>query len=180
MTAVWGARPAWRGQPVAIFSSMFSPATSRSCRLFPPLLVLAVVAGAFPPAAAAQRPARRQVSGPAPSGESPGGEEAVFRLLRQQLVELLKLQDEVRAARGGYAMAFGPGEQALAFSPQPGVSLAFGYADSFGWSATASHAQFPGRTCVVWVGRIPPERRPTTRHDGNRGGDAEVVCDLVP
>ncbi len=159
---------------------MFSPPTPRLVRFALAFLALAVVAGAFPVAAAAQRPARQQVSGPAPSGESPGDEEAVFRLLRHQLKELLRLQDEVRAARGGYAMAFGAGEQAVAFSPPPGVVLAFGYADSFGWSATASHAQLPGKTCVIWVGRIPPERRPTTRHDGNRGGDAEVVCDLVP
>jgi hypothetical protein len=155
-------------------------ATARCFRPFAALLVLAGVASAVPAAAAGQRAVRQQVAGPAPSGESPGDEEVVFRLLRHQLTELLKRQDEVRTARGGYAMAFGPGEQALAFRPPPGVSLAFGYADSFGWSATASHVQLPGKTCVIWVGRIPPERRPTTRHDGNRGGDAEVVCDLVP
>lgn len=145
------------------------------------LLVLVVGLGVLiPHQGAAQRPARQTVAGPALGGEASGDEEAIFRTLRHQLKELIRAQDQVRLERGGFAMAFGAGEQAIAFVPPAGVSVSFGYADSFGWTATASHTQLPGKTCVVWVGRIPPERRPTTRFDGNRGGDTEVVCDLVP
>jgi hypothetical protein len=144
------------------------------------VLLVACCGILLPQPAAGQRPARQTVAGPALGGEAPGDEELVFRLLRHQLKELIRSQDQVRLERGGFAMAFGNSDQALAFVPPPGVSVTFGYADSFGWTATASHAQLPGKTCVVWVGRVPPERRPTTRFDGNRGWDSEVVCDLVP
>ncbi len=147
------------------------------------LLLLLLAAGVgvlLPHQVAAQRTARQTVAGPALAGEAPGDEETIFRALRHQLKELIRSQDQVRLEHGGFALAFGSGAQALAFVPPAGVSITFGYADSFGWTATASHAQLPGKTCVVWVGRIPPERRPTTRFDGNRGGDSEVVCDLVP
>lgn len=144
------------------------------------LLIVGGLAWALPDGAAAQRPPRQTISGPTLLGESPSDEEAVFRILSQQLKLLIAAQDQVRLERGGFAMAFGRGEQAVTFVPPAGVSLSFGYADSFGWTATATHTLLPGRSCVVWVGRVPPPQRPTTRFDGNRGGDAEVVCDLVP
>lgn len=146
-----------------------------------PLVVLLVgLSGAVPISAAAQRPARQTVSGPAISGDAPADAEALFRSLSDQLKALITAQDQVRSERGGFALAFGTGDQSLAFVPTQGVSISLGYGDSLGWTATASHVLLPGKSCVVWVGRIPPPRRPATRFDGNQGGDAEVVCDLVP
>lgn len=149
-----------------------SPRLAVSILILLPTLVLA-------PGQAQQAP-QRTVAGPsAPKRDAPS-EERIYHLLRRQLRALLAAQEEVRAARGRYAQGFGSGAEAVAFAPPPGVTITFAFADSGGWSAVAIHAALPGKSCVLWAGTVPVPRRPETSHDANRGGEGEVVCDLVP
>jgi len=104
----------------------------------------------------------------------------VYRLLRQQLVELIEIQDSARAQSGEHASSFGNGESSVTLAPLPDVTITIDHASRAGWAASASHAALEGKSCVVWVGMVRPERRPATRFDQNSGLDAEIVCDLVP
>ncbi len=136
---------------------------------------------AVPGEAPAQRAPRVQGAGPVESraAASPDHEQ-VFRQLRLQLHALLEAQDAVRSQRGRFATGFGTGAEAVPFVPPPGVVVRLGHADARGWAAIATHAALPGRSCVIWAGQVPIPRRPETSHDGNQGGEGEVVCDLVP
>jgi hypothetical protein len=107
-------------------------------------------------------------------------EERVFDLLRTQLRAVLEAQDAVHAQRGRFARGFGTSGETVAFTPPPGITITLGFADSAGWTAIATHAALPGKSCVIWIGTVPLNQRPETSHDGNRGGHGEVVCDLVP
>lgn len=128
----------------------------------------------------AQQAPQRTVAGPsAPMRDAPS-EERIYHLLRRQLRTLLAAQEEVRATRGRYAQGFGTGAESVAFTPPPGVTIAFAFADAGGWSAVATHAALPGKSCVLWAGTVAVPQRPETAHDANRGGEGEVVCDLVP
>lgn len=128
---------------------------------------------------AAQR-APQSVSGPSVAMEEAPSEERIYHTLRRQLQVLLAAQDAVRAERGRYAQGFGTSGETVAFTPPAGVTITLGYANSTGWVAVATHAALPGKSCVLWAGTVPVPRRPETSHDGNRGGEGEVVCDLVP
>jgi len=132
------------------------------------------------PAIHAQRPPRQTVSGPAASRVSRLDEEAVYRQLRQQLEVLVEAQDSARARTGRYAASFGAGADAVALQPRAGVSVTLEHASRMGWAAVATHAALAGKSCVIWVGMVRPERRPVTLFDQNRGNEAEIVCDLVP
>jgi len=136
---------------------------------------------AMPGGARAQRAPRLQVAGPAVSRASATPDhEQVFRQLRLQLRALLEAQDAARSRSGWFATGFGTGADALPFVPPPGVAVQLLHADALGWTAVATHASLPGKSCVIWAGQVPIPRRPETSHDGNRGGEGEVVCDLVP
>lgn len=130
--------------------------------------------------AEAQRPPRQSVSGPAAPRERAVNEESVYRLLREQLTLLVEAQDSARARTGEYAASFGRSAEALVLAPRPGVTVTLEHASRAGWAATATHAALEGKSCVIWVGMVRPERRPVTRFDRNSGFDAEIVCDLVP
>lgn len=136
--------------------------------------------GATAPDARAQRPVRQTVAGPAVSREHRVDEESVYRLLRAQLQLLVEVQDSVHARTGQYAASFGAGEGAVTLAPRAGVSVTLEHASRLGWAAVARHAALAGKSCVIWVGMVRPERRPVTQFDQNRGGEAEIVCDLVP
>lgn len=128
----------------------------------------------------AQRPPRQSVSGPAAPREARLDEESVYRMLRQQLEQLVEAQDSARARTGQYASSFGNGGDAVMLRPRAGVSITLEHASRAGWAAVASHAALAGKSCVIWVGMVRPERRPVTQFDANRGNEAEIVCDLVP
>lgn len=132
------------------------------------------------PAAQGQRPSRASVSGPAAPREHRVDEEAVYRLLRQQLALLVEAQDSARARTGQYAASFDRGAEGVVLAPRPGVTITLLHASRAGWAASASHAALAGKSCVIWVGMVRPERRPATLHDQNTGYEAEIVCDLVP
>ena len=145
------------------------------------LACVVVVTGLLSPGAAdAQRRAAQSVSGPSAAMTEAPSEEQIYHTLRRQLRTLLATQDSVRAERGRYAQGFGRAGETVAFVPHPGVTVTLGFADSGGWVAIATHAALPGKSCVLWAGTVPVPRRPETSHDGNRGGEGEVVCDLVP
>jgi hypothetical protein len=49
-------------------------------------------------------------------------------------------------------------------------------ADAESWAAKATHARFPGKSCVIWVGATP--RRPATDKLKRQDSRAGVpVCD---
>jgi hypothetical protein len=48
----------------------------------------------------------------------------------------------------------------LQYGWQRGVAVTLIYADGRSWTARATHANTPGKNCVVWVGK--PPKRPAT------------------
>lgn len=152
----------------------------------PLCLTLGLLVAVAPSPAAAQAAPRTTVSGPAvraaraPRPVAPPAEEQIYAELRRQLRTLFEAQDQHRLSVGRFAEAFGRGDGAVALVPPAGVTVRLVHADALGWAARAHHAALPDRDCVVWAGQVPPGRRPITMQDQNRGGEAEVVCDLVP
>ena len=132
------------------------------------------------PAVHAQRSARQTVSGPAIARASRLDEESIYRQLRQQLELLVEAQDTARSRSGQYAASFGTGADAVRLAPRAGISVTLEHASRAGWAAVATHTALSGKSCVIWVGMVRPERRPVTQFDQNRGSEAEIVCDLVP
>jgi hypothetical protein len=49
----------------------------------------------------------------------------------------------------------------LQYGWQRGVAVTLIYADGRSWTARATHAKHPGKSCVVWVGK--PPKRPATQ-----------------
>jgi hypothetical protein len=61
------------------------------------------------------------------------------------------------------------------FRPSQGVSVTILNASANGWSAKATDAALPGKSCVIYVGSVPAP--PKTDTDGRSGPEAVAVCD---
>jgi hypothetical protein len=80
----------------------------------------------------------------------------------QMRVDLRKMGEAQRAyfgTQGRYSS--GVERLPIQFIWQRGVSVALLHADRRSWSARATHASRPGKSCVVWFGE--PARRPVTQ-----------------
>ena len=60
------------------------------------------------------------------------------------------------------------------FKPSAGVTVTLGAATANGWSGSATSANASGKSCVIYVGRVPP---PKTQAQGLTGPEAVPVCD---
>ncbi len=73
--------------------------------------------------------------------------------MRADLHGLANLQDLYYGEHSSYSTD----AAALDFSASEGVTVAFGEADSFGWSASAVHSALgPGRACGIYHGGAAP------------------------
>ena len=97
-------------------------------------------------------------------------------LLKTTLRGVASAQSRHRAARGGFATSLAP----LAVKLEPGVRVDILAAGPSGWQARATHRDQPGRSCVIFVGRVEGVESPRT--DGDRemaGEDGVPLCDLM-
>jgi hypothetical protein len=65
----------------------------------------------------------------------------------------------------------------LSFDVPAQVRLTLASPDPQSWFAVARHADWPGRSCVIWVGPIPDRLLPRTENLGHRGVEGAIVCD---
>jgi hypothetical protein len=127
-----------------------------------PALLLAIAV--LPP------PARAQTSAAAAWSASPAAR------LTSALRELAAAQARYRETRGSYAGSVAP----LRFPSDPGVRLEITAASATGWQARAAHQSRPGRSCVIFVGRVDGVDSPRTDGDGEMAGEDGVpLCDRM-
>ena len=131
-------------------------------RWYSPALLLAITV--LPP------PARAQTSAAAAWSASPVAQ------LKSALRELAAAQAHYRETRGSYAGSVAP----LRFPSEPGVRLEITAASATGWQARAAHQSRPGRSCVIFVGRVDGVDSPRTDGDGEMAGEDGVpLCDRM-
>ena len=105
-------------------------------------------------------PARAQTSAAAAWSASPAGQ------LKSALRELAAAQARYRETRGSYARTVAP--------------LRLTAASGTGWQARAVHQSRPGRSCVIFVGRVDGVDSPRTEGDGEMAGEDGVpLCDRM-
>jgi hypothetical protein len=63
----------------------------------------------------------------------------------------------------------------IGFKPSPNTKLSFLWISREGWAASGTHADLPGRDCVIFVGRA--EAPPTTLKYVRSGREGVPVCD---
>ena len=131
-------------------------------RWYPPALLLALAL--LPP------PARAQTSAAAAWSASPAAQ------LKSALRGLAAAQARYRETRGSYARTVAP----LRLASEPGVRLEVTAASGTGWQARAAHQARPGRSCVIFVGRVEGVESPRTDGDGEMAGEDGVpLCDRM-
>jgi hypothetical protein len=94
--------------------------------------------------------------------------------MKVDLRNLAHSQDTYFKMQGIYARR--PQTLALQYLWHRDVKIKILMADAQSWAAKATHARFPGKSCVIWHGQI--EQRPVTdarRRQENRPG--VPVCD---
>ena len=115
-------------------------------------------------------PARAQTSAAAAWSASPAAQ------LKSALRELVAAQARYRETRGGYARTVAP----LRLPAEAGVRLEVTAASGTGWQARAVHQSRPGRSCVIFVGRVEGVDSPRTEGDGEMAGEDGVpLCDRM-
>jgi hypothetical protein len=127
------------------------------------LLLSVLLAGAAVPVAA-------QTSAPASLRASPAA------VLKSALRSAAAAQSRHHAERGRYAAA----AEQLRLKLEPGVDVEVMAAAPSGWQARAVHRDQPGKSCVIFVGKIDGLEWPRT--DGDRemaGEDGVPLCDRM-
>lgn len=109
---------------------------------------------------------------PAPTGPSP------LVALRGTLRTLTTMQEKYYAANSRYANTL-DALKALGFDVPAKVSVKLLEAKPNGWSASASHADVAGATCVDWVGPVGEVAVPMSALDGRSGAEGEPMCDAA-
>lgn len=97
-------------------------------------------------------------------------------VLKSALRTVVAAQVRYHAARRTYASSV----EQLGVKPQPGVRIEILAAGAFGWQAKAVHRDQPGRSCVIFVGRVEGAESPRTDGDREMAGEEGVpLCDLM-
>lgn len=107
--------------------------------------------------------------------DPPSADQGLMSLMRADLLNLATSQRQYRAVQGTYSRT--TRVLAVHYSWSSGVVLSILSADSKGWAGAATYDQLPGKSCVVYGGKVA--QAPTTEERGiapQREG--EVVCDL--
>ena len=138
------------------------PATSVSrCSLLAALALL----GSSAPVAAQAVASKASVSRPSHATQ-----------LKGALRSLAAAQTKHHLARRSYAASAG----LLRLPPAPDVQLEILAAGPSGWQARARHRDQPGRSCVIFVGRIEGAEAPRTDGDREMAGEEGVpLCDRM-
>jgi hypothetical protein len=104
----------------------------------------------------------------------PSADQGLLSLMRADLMNLATSQRQYRAVQGTYSAT--TKVLAVHYSWSSGVALNILSADSKGWAGEATYDQLPGRSCVIFAGKVSDV--PATEARGlvpDREGT--VVCD---
>lgn len=96
--------------------------------------------------------------------------------LKSALRAVAAAQTRHHAAKSSYAAS----ADALRVAPAPGVRVEVLAAGRSGWQARARHQEQPGRSCVIFVGRLEGNEAPRTDGDREMAGEEGVpLCDRM-
>jgi hypothetical protein len=97
-------------------------------------------------------------------------------VLKSTLRNLVAAQDSYKAKHGKYAGSL----EALRVNGGSDVRVQIQAATESGWRAKATHRTRPGRSCVVFVGKLRAGDAPRTDGDGEMAGEERVpLCDRM-
>jgi hypothetical protein len=97
-------------------------------------------------------------------------------ILKSTLRSVVAAQDKYHATHPGFASSV----EALRVNPGSDVTVQILGVTSTGWRAKATHKARPGRSCVVFVGRLAATEFPRTDGDGEMAGEERVpLCDRM-
>jgi hypothetical protein len=97
-------------------------------------------------------------------------------VLKSSLRNVVAAQDKYRETHSGFASSV----EALRVTPESGVKIQILGATPGGWRAKATHKERPGRSCVVFVGKLRASEFPRTDGDGEMAGEERVpLCDRM-
>ncbi len=97
-------------------------------------------------------------------------------ILKSTLRNVVAAQDKYRATHPGFASSV----EALRVTPEAGVKIQILGVTASGWRAKATHQARPGRSCVVFVGKLRATEFPRTDGDGEMAGEERVpLCDRM-
>ena len=92
------------------------------------------------------------------------------------LRNVVAAQDSYKTKHGKYAASL----EALRVNSGSDVRIQIQAATESGWRAKATHRTRPGRSCVVFVGRVRAGEAPRTDGDGEMAGEERVpLCDRM-
>jgi hypothetical protein len=98
-------------------------------------------------------------------------------VLKSTLRTVVAAQDSYKAKHGKYA---GSLETLRMNGGSDVVKVQIQAATESGWRAKASHRTRPGRSCVVFVGKLRAGEAPRTDGDGEMAGEERVpLCDRM-
>jgi len=96
--------------------------------------------------------------------------------LKSALRSVAAAQARHHAAKSAYATSV----ELLRLPPAPGVRVEILAAARSGWQARARHEEQPGRSCVIFVGRLDGNEAPRTDGDREMAGEEGVpLCDRM-
>ncbi len=96
--------------------------------------------------------------------------------LKSALRALATAQAKHHATRHSYATAV----DRLPLPAMPGVRIEILAAGRTGWQGRALHREQPGRSCVIFVGRLEGAEAPRTEEDRDMAGEEGVpLCDRM-
>jgi hypothetical protein len=96
--------------------------------------------------------------------------------LKNALRSVAAAQTKYHAAKKAYA----PTLELLRVPAAPGVKVEILTAGRSGWQARALHQEQPGRSCVIFVGRVEGREGPRTDEDREMAGEEGVpLCDRM-
>jgi len=97
-------------------------------------------------------------------------------LLKGTLRGVAAAQTRHHTSRGTYAASI----SSLGVALEPGVRVDILAAGPDGWQGRATHRDQPGRSCVIFVGRVEERESPRTDEDREMAGEAGVpLCDRM-
>lgn len=97
-------------------------------------------------------------------------------VLKTALRNLVAAQDKYRATHAVFSSSVG----ALRVNSGSDVKVQIVNATESGWRAKASHRARPGRSCVVFVGKLAAMEAPRTDRDHEMAGEERVpLCDWM-
>ncbi|MHB8839166.1 MAG: hypothetical protein ACYC7F_09470 [Gemmatimonadaceae bacterium] len=137
---------------------MFAPAIRRAARV---IVAITISSNSI----AAQQPG-------APASPSP------LVALRATLRQLVTIQERHYADKGRYADNL-DALRALGFAAPAPVEVKLLETKANAYSASATHADVAGASCVDWVGRPGEVTVPKTALDGRAGREGEPTCDAA-